>query len=428
MPDTLQSAATVADEHDALPPGTRFGELEVLRVLGAGGFGIVYLARDHALERDVALKEYMPAALAARGQGAQVTMRSRADAETYAIGLRSFVNEARLLARFDHPSLVRVYRFWEAHGTAYMVMPYLRGRTLREARRAMVRPPDETWIRSVLEPVMGALEQLHQTGVYHRDVAPDNILLTDEGVPVLLDFGAARQVIGDRTQTLTAILKPRYAPIEQYAGIGGLRQGPWTDVYALGAVVHFLVRGTAPAPATSRVLDDPVPALACSGQAGVSPGFLAAVDWALAVRPQDRPGSMALWRAALDGQVVPPTRPAAGASRRPGEPVAPGFERTLRVEGDYGPKTLYARPAETDPEATVIQPAPVVRPAPRPAPSKAPEASAAPARGQRLAVALLGVAALLAAAALVAWLPGTGPQGVAPSEQAARAPAAVELR
>ena len=205
-------------------------------MLGVGGFGIVYLAQDHSLEREVALKEYMPASLAARGAGPQITIRSSAFAETYAIGLRSFINEARLLARFDHPSLVKVYRFWEDNATAYMVMPFLQGTTLRDTRRGMPHPPDEAWIKSVITPILSALELLHREGVYHRDIAPDNILLPRDGPPVLLDFGAARRVISDRTQSLTAILKPSYAPIEQYAEMTQLRQGPWTDLYALGAV------------------------------------------------------------------------------------------------------------------------------------------------------------------------------------------------
>ena len=221
-------APALAD-HDALPAGTRFGELEIIRVLGVGGFGIVYLARDHSLERHVALKEYMPASLAARGVGPLITVRSGSFAETYAIGLRSFVNEARLLARFDHPSLVKVYRFWEDNATAYMVMPYLQGRTLRDVRRAMSVSPSEAFIRSLLDALLSALDLLHREGVYHRDIAPDNILLPPEGPAILLDFGAARRVISDRTQSLTAILKPNYAPIEQYAEMTQLRQGPWTD-------------------------------------------------------------------------------------------------------------------------------------------------------------------------------------------------------
>src|SRR5664279_30603 len=294
-------AAPSGTDHDALPPGTRFGEFEIIRVLGVGGFGIVYLANDHSLEREVALKEYMPASLAARGLGPQITVRSSSFAETYAIGLRSFVNEARLLARFDHPSLVKVYRFWEDNATAYMVMPFLQGVTLRDTRRRMTHPPDEAWIRSVVLPILSALDQLHREGVYHRDIAPDNILLPREGPPVLLDFGAARRVISDRTQSLTAILKPSYAPIEQYAEMTQLRQGPWTDFYALGAVIHYLVFGVPPAPATARAVQDDVEAIERRTVPGISPRFLETMAWMLAVRPNQRPQSAEQLRAVLTG-------------------------------------------------------------------------------------------------------------------------------
>jgi len=309
-PPTLSkpSVPSSGTDHDALPPGTRFGEFEILRVLGVGGFGIVYLARDHSLEREVALKEYMPASLAARGAGPQITVRSSSFAETYAIGLRSFINEARLLARFDHPSLVKVYRFWEDNATAYMVMPFLQGVTLRDARRGMPHAPDEAWIRSVLTPILSALELLHREGVYHRDIAPDNILLPRDGPPVLLDFGAARRVISDRTQSLTAILKPSYAPIEQYAEMTQLRQGPWTDIYALGAVVHYLLFGVPPAPATARAVQDDGDATETRVVPGVSPRFLEAMSWMLAIRPNQRPQSGEQLRAVLDGRAEIPPR------------------------------------------------------------------------------------------------------------------------
>ncbi len=309
-PPTLSkpSVPSSGTDHDALPPGTRFGEFEILRVLGVGGFGIVYLAQDHSLEREVALKEYMPASLAARGAGPQITVRSSSFAETYAIGLRSFINEARLLARFDHPSLVKVYRFWEDNATAYMVMPFLQGITLRDARRGMPHAPDEAWIRSVLTPILSALELLHREGVYHRDIAPDNILLPRDGPPVLLDFGAARRVISDRTQSLTAILKPSYAPIEQYAEMTQLRQGPWTDIYALGAVVHYLLFGVPPAPATARAVQDDGDATETRIVPGVSPRFLEAMSWMLAIRPNQRPQSGEQLRAVLDGRAEIPPR------------------------------------------------------------------------------------------------------------------------
>lgn len=301
------TSSALIDDHDALPPGTRFGELEILRVLGIGGFGIVYLAQDHALERQVALKEYMPSLLAGRGKGQMVSLRSGAHTETYALGLRSFVNEARLLARFNHPSLVKVYRFWEENGTAYMVMPYLEGRTLRDVRRSMSTAPSEAWVRSVLDPLLDALELLHREDVFHRDIAPDNVLLPPGEPPVLLDFGAARRAIGDRTQTFTAILKPSYAPIEQYAEVVQLRQGPWTDIYALGAVVYYVLRGAPPPPATARAVQDDIVLLPPQENPDVSPQLLSAIEWALAVRPADRPQHIAALRDVIEGRAtVPP--------------------------------------------------------------------------------------------------------------------------
>ena len=336
-PESSSTPAAVASgtDHDALPPGTRFGEFEIIRVLGVGGFGIVYLANDHSLEREVALKEYMPASLAARGLGPQITVRSSSFAETYAIGLRSFVNEARLLARFDHPSLVKVYRFWEDNATAYMVMPFLQGVTLRDTRRRMAHPPDEAWIRSVITPILSALELLHREGVYHRDIAPDNILLPPDGPPVLLDFGAARRVISDRTQSLTAILKPSYAPIEQYAEMTQLRQGPWTDLYALGAVIHYLLFGVPPAPATARAVQDDAEQIENRIVPGVSPRFLEAVSWMLAIRPNQRPQNGEQLRAVLDGHAAIPPRGRPGITIPPtiaGAPSAAAYEPTRRVE------------------------------------------------------------------------------------------------
>jgi serine/threonine protein kinase len=319
------SAAPV--NHDALRPGTRLDEFEITRVLGVGGFGIVYLALDHVLQRRVAIKEYLPVALAGRGEGAQVSMRSAALAETFELGLASFFGEARLLASFDHPSLVRVHRFWKANGTAYMAMPYYPGRTLKEARRAMTRSPDETWLRAFVEPLLSALELLHREGVYHRDITPDNILLLDDGRPVLLDFGAARRVIGDKTQTLTAVLKPNFAPVEQYADVAGMRQGPWTDLYALGATVHFMLTGEAPMPAVLRAVRDAMPVLSTNDAArfpGVSPRFLATIDWTLALAPGDRPQCVDAVRQALSGGVAPPPP----TRRFAPEPETPQDQRT----------------------------------------------------------------------------------------------------
>ncbi len=435
-------AAPFAD-HDALPPGTRFGEFEIVRVLGVGGFGIVYLAQDHSLERQVALKEYMPASLASRGAGPAVTIRSGSFAETYAIGLRSFVNEARLLARFDHPSLVKVYRFWEDNATAYMVMPYLQGVTLRDARRAMAQAPDEAWIRSVLDPMLDALDQLHREGVFHRDIAPDNILLPPEGAPILLDFGAARRVISDRTQSLTAILKPSYAPIEQYADMTAMRQGPWTDVYALGAVVHYLLFGAPPAPATARAVQSDAEQIEHRVAPGVSAHFMSVVAWMLGVRPLERPQNVASVRAALSGQMAVPSL--AGNSRAgitlPGDsapmPLAdaapfgetriePTFQQTLLVDGrNAAPtrvqtafeQTAWTPMAGTAPPPLAVrapaQPSPVAAGAPPVLPPAAPPSATSPGAGvpranpsaapRRRGVVFGAVAALAVLAAVVLW-------------------------
>jgi hypothetical protein len=370
----------------ALPRGTRLGEFEVLDVLGVGGFGIVYLAMDHALEREVAIKEYMPSSLAGRTATLQVSLRSQSDAETFALGLRSFVNEAKLLARFDHPSLLKVYRFWEQNDTAYMAMPVYRGRTLKAVRQGMSGPPDEAWLRQVLVPLLGAIETLHHGGVFHRDIAPDNILIEPDGRPVLLDFGAARRVIGDRSQTLTAILKPAYAPIEQYAEVSVSRQGPWTDLYALGATLHYVLTGEPPPPATARTLHDDLRPLASRGLAGCSAELCAAVDWMLATRPADRPQSVAALRAVLDGQAaVPPPAVVAAAATAP-------------VPAMTVPATqLDARPADV----TVLDLSVPDAPAPAPAPAPSPDAAWPGARRSPRALTLL--LGMLAVGAAAAW-------------------------
>ncbi|MDP9046151.1 MAG: serine/threonine protein kinase, partial [Pseudomonadota bacterium] len=341
---TPRVAGLALKEHDALPAGTRFGEFEIIRALGVGGFGIVYLAQDHSLERQVALKEYMPAALASRGSGPMIAVRASSFAETYAMGLRSFINEARLLARFDHPSLVKVYRFWEDNGTAYMVMPYLQGRTLRDARRALAQAPDEAWIRAVLDPMLDALELLHREGVFHRDVAPDNILLPPEGPPILLDFGAARRVISDRNDNLTAIIKPSYAPIEQYAEMATMRQGPWTDLYALGAVLHFLVFGSPPAPATARVVEAEVEPIAGRAVPGISPQFMRVMAWMLGVRPLERPQNVGAVRAALAGRIEPPEAVRHETTRPMVAQAVPSPFDATTFDAAYAPTLVAGRP------------------------------------------------------------------------------------
>ncbi len=285
----------------ALPVGDRLGELRIERVLGEGGFGIVYLAHDIQLGRHVALKEYMPGSMAGRGQDLSVALRSERDRPTFELGLRSFVNEARLLAQLDHPALVKVHRFWEERGTAYMVMPYYQGQTLRQWLRARPNGPDEAWLRALLEPLLDVLAYLHSQNIYHRDVSPENILLLPEGRPVLLDFGAARMIVGDATQNLTAILKQGYAPVEQYAESAATKQGAWTDLYALAAVLYFAVAGKAPTPSVARLMNDDLPSAVHVGEGRYSRALLEWIDACLMVRPEQRPRDVAAARRLLSG-------------------------------------------------------------------------------------------------------------------------------
>ncbi|HSC65701.1 MAG TPA: protein kinase [Caldimonas sp.] len=294
-----RAAAELQPGH-TLPLGTRLRDYEITGLIGEGGFGIVYLAWDHSLQRKVAIKEYMPASMAARVNGSSaIVVKSERHLDTFRAGLKSFVNEARLLARFDHPSLVKVYRFWEENGTAYMVMPYYEGPTLKAALAELGRPPTEDELRAWLKPLLDALAVMHASQCYHRDISPDNILLTPRG-PLLLDFGAARRVIGDMTHAITVVLKPGYAPIEQYGEVATMAQGAWTDLYALACVVYYAIAGKTPTSSVERLMDDRVEPLAVRAAGRYSDAFLRAIDAALAVRPADRPQTEREFRALLD--------------------------------------------------------------------------------------------------------------------------------
>ena len=328
-----------------MPPNAQVGEYRLISVIGEGGFGIVYRAQDLSLDRVVAIKEYLPATMALRGSASSVHVRSQ-HRGAFDAGLRSFINEARLLAQFDHPSLLKVYRFWQDKGTTYMVMPFYRGDTLKQALAAMTEPPSEAWLLGVLDSVTQALAVMHGANCYHRDIAPDNILLLeDSGLPVVLDFGAARRVISDMTQAITVILKPGYAPVEQYAETPDMKQGPWTDVYALGAVLHFAVMGKTPVPSVGRMMKDGYQPLAgrTPPLAGYSERFLQAIDQSLRVHPDDRPQSMLEMRQLFGLEsgdaptrilTPPPSRPAQGShSATPPAPAASRSGKGLLLAG-----------------------------------------------------------------------------------------------
>lgn len=284
---------------NCLVAGTRLNDFEITGVLGQGGFGIVYLAFDHSLQRTVAIKEYMPGALAGRAEDGSVIVHTGRHKATFDAGLKSFINEARLLAQFDHPSLVKVYRFWEENKTAYMVMRHYDGVTLKEIAATRPELVTEAWLKFIFRQILDALDTLYDARVLHRDVSPDNIIVQKNGDAVLLDFGSARQIIGDMTQGLTVILKPGYAPVEQYADDDELRQGPWTDIYALAAVMYYMIMKSPPVMSVARVVKDTLVPLQQDPHPGFSAKFLSAVDQALAIQPQDRPQTMDEFRRLL---------------------------------------------------------------------------------------------------------------------------------
>ena len=320
----------LATSSGLLPNGTRVAEFEITCLIGQGGFGVVYEAWDHTLERVVAIKEYMPSSLANRQSDGSVVPSSDRHKETFDMGMRSFINEARLLAQFDHPALLKVYRFWQERGTTYMVMPCYRGDTLKQALASRKDAIDQDWLLGIIDGVTQALAVMHRANCYHRDIAPDNImLLENSGRPVVLDFGAARRVITDMTQAITVILKPGYAPIEQYAETPDMSQGAWTDIYALSAVMHVVISGRSPPPSVARMLNDRYVPLAGNSelQKRFSHHILAAVDSGLAVRPEGRPQSIAEFRSALNLQGAGlPTSPS--SVPKPATVVAPPAKKT----------------------------------------------------------------------------------------------------
>ena len=322
---------------NALPQGHRLQEYELVKVLGFGGFGMTYLGYDHNLDKAVAIKEYLPNDIAARTGDNTVAPKASQFRGDFEWGLERFLDEARTLARFDHRHIIKVHRFFEAHGTAYIVMEYAEGETLSAYLDRKWTLKEEE-LQAILNPILDGLEVVHGADFLHRDIKPGNIIIRDEdNSPVLLDFGAARQAIGARSKSVTSIITPGYAPIEQYSTQGD--QGPWTDLYALGALCYRALTGEAPADATERVIGDAVIPVSerCAGRAGAD--LLAAIDWAIKVDKGERPQSVAAWRTALEGgprdgakEPRPVVKPAKGRppKSRQREPVDEPRERQPR--------------------------------------------------------------------------------------------------
>ncbi len=354
----------------ALPVGFALHEYTIEAMLGAGSFGITYRARDNNLHTQVAIKEYLPNHLAVRAAGQTVLPRSDADSPGFQLGRERFFAEARVLAGFRHPNIVRVSRFFEANRTAYVVMDYEEGQPLRDWLPGHA-PVDEATLKRMFLPLLDGLAVVHGAGVLHRDIKPANIYVRDgDGSLALLDFGAARHSAGVASRSLTSIITPGYAPFEQYHTSGG--QGPWTDLYALAGVLYWLVTGQKPSEAPSRIKEDTMPPAAVAGAGRYSPGFLAAIDWALRVDEDARPRSVADFRRVLLGEspvpvgtVAPAAAPPAGGRRA----RLAGVGATIAVLAGLGmfvltrPGAPPAPPTQVLPAEAVATPRPAAPPA-----------------------------------------------------------------
>ena len=286
---------------------------EIKKVIGRGGFGITYLAHDTNLDRDVAIKEFMPEDFAVRESDSTVHPKTGDQEKLYSWGLDRFIAEARTLAKFNHPNIVRVLSVFEDNNTAYMVMEYAQGRDLSKIYKKEPRFSEDQLLDTFI-PILDGLSLVHNAGFIHRDIKPANIYICNNNSPLLLDFGSARQSIGGKTKALTSLVTIGYAPYEQY-NEGAGKQGPWTDIYSLGASIYAGITGKKPIDALFRGgsflekgLDtyEPVSVLA---EGEYSENFLLAVDKALMFKIDERPKNVLRWADMLLGKTEAPQLP-----------------------------------------------------------------------------------------------------------------------
>jgi serine/threonine protein kinase len=278
----------------ALPLGEQISDYVIERILGQGGFGITYLASDVMLDKKVAIKEYYPREYAVR-EGTRVVRPtgSQEDRDTFKWGLTRFLDEARVLARFDHSNIIAVRRFFEANGTAYLVMDYCEGAPLDEFLKDS-KNISEAVAEHIFFSLLSGLQQIHKTNFLHRDIKPANIYIKNDGTPVLLDFGSARQSISEHSRSVTSMATAHYAAAEQYSTHGN--QGPWTDIYGLSATMYRVLSGVKPQDAPDRMLDDKLIPLTTLLKGKFSKNLLQGIDKGLAIRPLDRPQSISDWQ------------------------------------------------------------------------------------------------------------------------------------
>ena len=334
---------------NALKLGTMLQEYRLESVLGVGGFGMTYLCTDTHLDKRVAIKEFFPADLALREpDGGVVAINTQAD-ESYKWGLDRFIQEARTLAKFSHPHIVRVNRYFEANATGYMVMDYEDGESFNQILKDQPLP-SEARLKEIIFPLLDGLQAVHETGFLHRDIKPANIFIRTNQSPVLLDFGVARQAVNGSTKSLTAVLTPGYAPLEQYSGQGN--QGPWSDIYAMAGVLYRAYTNENPPDAVSRLKGDTVPARLAQLRGRVSEPALNAMQWALSLDEKQRPATVEIWKRALEGKAPSPAsvRVASSATGAAAPTITSTAAATALAAATQVRRTPVRSPYDVDPE------------------------------------------------------------------------------
>ena len=298
----------------SLKPGTVLDHYELRKVLGGGGFSVVYLARERDSHEPVVIKEYMPSRLARRKRNGVVTARNPDFSDRLSRGRKLFFQEASTLATLKHPNIVNVVNFFQANGTVYMVMEYQAGENLQhylEGRRGGL---SEKFLRTVFPPLLNGLELIHDNDLLHLDIKPGNIHICRGGRPLLLDFGAVHGFPQSRQEQPGQVISPGFSPVEQYDSKGYV--GPWTDLYAIGATMRACIEGRPPPNATERQKKDPLRPAHQVFRRRYSDSLLHAIDWAMEVDPLLRPQTVSEFRAALVRESLPEPEGAVSALGR----------------------------------------------------------------------------------------------------------------
>ena len=294
-----------AQANQPLPEGHQLQNYRILRVLASGGFSFVYLAHDEN-ETPVAIKEYLPSTLALRVNGEAYPSITEADLAKFRYGMKCFFEEGRALASLGHPNVVRVMNFFRANDTVYLVMRYERGRTLQEhihARRGALR---ETWIRSTFATLLNGLREVHTNKLLHLDIKPGNVYLRSDGTPLLIDFGAARQMLSGEAPTLPPMYTPGFASPEHHTDRAKL--GPWSDIYSVGATIYACLSASSPPSAEERLENDRMLPARKIGKGKYTRELLDTVDWCMRLDHLERPQSGFALQKALLGEKEPEYR------------------------------------------------------------------------------------------------------------------------